>query len=157
MQKQVHRKCPLCGSHFDNEKLRRTSFCLRIFYYRIVMKLCRVNIVDSYMPILTQCKGYDNYYARFSKYEDPEISSGGLANKWDKQKFEPIARCMSSFQSLESTILDVGCANGGLLATLKTMGYSKLTGLDPSPTCVSYVNNHHNIKVLQGWDIRFRP
>ena len=35
-----------------------------------------------------------------------------------------------------ASILDVGCANGGLLEALRALGYSNLVGLDPAPACV---------------------
>ena len=48
-----------------------------------------------------------------------------------------------------ASILDIGCARGGLLTTLKFHGYNNLTGLDPSLNCVNQVKAQ-GIKAIQG-------
>ncbi len=37
----------------------------------------------------------------------------------------------------EARILDIGCANAGLLRHLQKLGYRRLAGVDPSPACVA--------------------
>src|SRR6185312_5932019 len=47
-----------------------------------------------------------------------------------------------------ASILDVGCATGGLLACLAAAGYTRLLGCDPSPACAAAARRLHGIEVL---------
>lgn len=40
---------------------------------------------------------------------------------------------------ISDSILDIGCANGGLLEALSDRGFTNLTGIDPSPTCIRHI------------------
>jgi SAM-dependent methyltransferase len=80
---------------------------------------------------------YDQFYAQHSKYEDGKTSTGGGENPFDRARLEETARQLAAcLLNPAARILDVGCANGGLLFALKNLGYQNLCGLDPSPTCV---------------------
>src|SRR6516165_8936051 len=54
----------------------------------------------------------------------------------------PACRCLLSrdvarfIPSQDASVLEIGCASGGLLAALKDLGFTRLTGSDPSPACV---------------------
>jgi SAM-dependent methyltransferase len=41
----------------------------------------------------------------------------------------------------DAQIIDIGCANGGLLKSLKDLGYNNLVGVDPSISCVENVKD----------------
>lgn len=75
---------------------------------------------------------YDEYYATRSKY------ATGF-EEWNIQRYteaaERIARCVPKGAS----IIDVGCATGGLLAALNVAGFTKLAGADPSLDCVKKI------------------
>lgn len=95
-------------------------------------------------------KEYDIYYRDFSKYEDLTVSSGGGLSEWDKQRLQQTAECIDRTLILKSaSVLDIGCANGGLLNALRELSYKNLTGLDPSPACVSHVSKM-NIECFEG-------
>ncbi|HBY09363.1 MAG TPA: methyltransferase type 11 [Chloroflexi bacterium] len=80
---------------------------------------------------------YDRFYAQYSKYEDGKTGTGGGENPFDRVRLEETARQIADFlQDPTVRILDVGCANGGLLRALNDLGYENLCGLDPSPVCV---------------------
>jgi SAM-dependent methyltransferase len=83
---------------------------------------------------------YDYYYSDFSKYEYDGTSTGGGATATDRQRLEDTADLISEVVSKNETILDLGCANGGLLAAFKKIGYTALTGVDPSTACAAATN-----------------
>ena len=80
---------------------------------------------------------FDRFYAEYSKYEDRETGTGGMDKGWDRNRLEETASQIVAFLGDSSArLLDVGCANGGLLKALKNLEYRKTLGIDPSPTCV---------------------
>jgi SAM-dependent methyltransferase len=81
---------------------------------------------------------YDRFYAEYSKYEDSNIGTGGTENSYDWKRQQATARQIARFlQNPNASILDVGCANGGILKALKDLGHENVCGLDPSPICVA--------------------
>jgi 2-polyprenyl-3-methyl-5-hydroxy-6-metoxy-1,4-benzoquinol methylase len=79
----------------------------------------------------------DIYYKELSKYEDKNIGTGGGYSKNDKDRLLKTAEFISSqLPDKNARIVDLGCANGGLLKELKTLGFHNLVGIDPSSTCV---------------------
>ena len=80
---------------------------------------------------------YDRFYAQYSKYEDKKTGTGGVENDWDLRRIEETASQITDFlQNPNASIVDVGCANGGLLKSLRDYGYDNVLGIDPSPICV---------------------
>lgn len=79
---------------------------------------------------------YDRYYADFSKYEDNLTSTGGGHSPADLHRLAETASTIAGVVPNRSArVLDIGCANGGLLAALKALGYCGLVGVDPSAGC----------------------
>tara|TARA_A100001015_G_scaffold204241_1_gene228269 strand:- start:2539 stop:3741 length:1203 start_codon:yes stop_codon:yes gene_type:complete len=78
---------------------------------------------------------YDYYYSKFSKYEHNATSTGGGTTSTDRQRLEETANQIVKVLGDDESILDLGCANGGLLAALKKIGLTLLTGVDPSISC----------------------
>jgi SAM-dependent methyltransferase len=80
---------------------------------------------------------YDSYYAELSKYQDLRTSSGSGEDPFDRKRLEATARqIVDLLRDPGARILDVGCANGGLLKALREAGCTSLCGIDPSPACV---------------------
>jgi ubiquinone/menaquinone biosynthesis C-methylase UbiE len=80
---------------------------------------------------------YDAFYARMSKYEDQQTATGGGDTPWDAERLQYTATDLSRFlQHKTARILDIGCANGGLLQALQRLGYANVHGIDPAPACV---------------------
>lgn len=52
--------------------------------------------------------------------------------------------------SRSARVLDIGCANGGLLAALKALGYSDLVGVAPSSSCCERTRAVCDGKVMVG-------
>lgn len=85
---------------------------------------------------------YDKFYSEHSKYEDAKTGTGGVENPYDwKRQQETAAQIVDMLPSLAARILDVGCANGGMLKALQELGCQNLCGIDPSPVCVNNTRN----------------
>jgi SAM-dependent methyltransferase len=96
-------------------------------------------------------KEYDEFYRNCSKYEDGQTSTGGGGSRWDLQRLrEQAATIAEIVGDRDARILDVGCANGGLLRALQELGYCRLTGLDPSPVCAANTCLHAGIYAEAG-------
>lgn len=89
----------------------------------------------------------DDYYENLSKYEDKSISTGGGYSIHDKNRLKSAAKYISSkFDNKEIEIADIGCAIGGLLEQLRNEGFSNLTGIDPSISCVEITQSEKKCK-----------
>jgi 2-polyprenyl-3-methyl-5-hydroxy-6-metoxy-1,4-benzoquinol methylase len=81
---------------------------------------------------------YDHFYSDWSKYDDSTTSTGGGTCPYDAARLTQTARDIARvLPSRAATILDVGCATGGLLTALHEQGFSLVAGLDPSPRCAA--------------------
>lgn len=141
------RPCPIC--HADKVDLLHTQrfelpggHPLAKGYNVVQCALCKFVYADTTVGQAD----YDRFYGRFSKYEDAKTSTGGGENPLDRARLEATARQIIAFlEDPAARILDVGCANGGLLRALRDLGYKNLCGLDPSPAYVA------NTRAL-GWE-----
>jgi len=141
MNKRAVRACPIC-ENVEVELLHTQKFVLPEGHplsagYDVVC-CCKCGFV--YADTAVTQDEYDLFYAKYSKYEDNKTATGGGETPWDRKRFDETASFISSFLPVRQTsILDIGCANGGLLKSLKELGYTKLFGVDPSPACVENV------------------
>lgn len=133
------RRCPVCDAS-ESEVLHRQSFIVPDGHplpdgYEVVCCIrCGFGYADS---IVTQSE-YDRYYADHSKYEDEGTSTGGGGTTWDADRLRETAADLALHLGRDARVLDVGCANGGLLSALRDEGFTELTGVDPSPMCVRH-------------------
>lgn len=79
---------------------------------------------------LTQA-AYDTTYREHSKY----VAMGTAALPEDITRHRETMRELHEYLTLSSSILDIGCATGQLLQVFKDVGFTNLTGYDPSPQC----------------------
>lgn len=132
------RTCPICEAT-ECEVLCKQTFVLleghplSDGYDVVCCDRCRFVYADTTIS-QSDC---DLFYARFSKYEDNKTATGGGESSWDAERLQKTAASIvAKLPNKSVRILDIGCANGGLLKALKDLGYSRLCGLDPSPVCV---------------------
>lgn len=132
------RSCPICGES-TCDVLHRQKFVLPQGHpltngYDVV---CCRGCGFVYADTVVSQVDYDRFYARFSKYEDRLTATGGGDTTWDAERLHHTAECVAGLlPNPRSRILDIGCANGGLLRALKHLGWSDLCGMDPSRACV---------------------
>jgi SAM-dependent methyltransferase len=81
---------------------------------------------------------YDRYYADLSKYSDATTGTGTGREPWDRARLRDTATFVAdALDDPSARVVDIGCANGGLLHELHELGLKNLDGVDPSPACVT--------------------
>ena len=137
------RACPICG-HKKAKFLHHQTFVLpdkhplKDGYDVVLCEKCKFLFADS---AATQ-HDYDVYYSDFSKYEDNHTSTGGGGSSFDSVRLQNVGKQIADVVKDKSyRIVDIGCANGGILKTLKEIGFLNVVGVDPSLACVNYIKN----------------
>lgn len=149
--KKAKRACPICnvekGLLLNTQKIiLPEGHPLRTGFDVIVCDGCGF----AYADVGATQEDFDTYYAQFSKYEDRAISSGG-ESAIDAARFSVTAETIAGYiKNRNSRILDIGCANGGLLSALKKFGFTQLNGVDPSAACVDYISSKLQIQAYTG-------
>lgn len=140
-ERAASRPCPVCSAT-NVAVLKSCRFILaddhplRDGYDVVVCQACGMAFGD---PIPAQSI-FDAYYERLSKYTDPASATGGGALEWDDQRVAACAKFLASRSPDRSIhIVDIGCAGGGILRHLTALGFERLTGIDPAPSCVRAV------------------
>jgi SAM-dependent methyltransferase len=139
---KLTRLCPICntdrGQLLHNQTFSKLEGSPLPYSYNLVECLnCGFVFADTY----ASQDDYNMYYSDMSKYEDASIASGSAFNQNDYDRLLRTSEVIEKFIDKDSSILDMGCANGGLLKILFGRGYSDLTGIDPSKICVRNVLN----------------
>lgn len=152
IKNNLFRPCPVCAGT-SGEVLHTQRFAMPEGHplpesYDVV---CCTRCGFVYADTSAKQKDYDLYYERFSKYEDPKITTGSGVTSYDEKRCKDTALAISEFvPDRRSEIVDIGCANGGVLAALKHLGYENLFGIDPSAACVNYVKETQGIQAMVG-------
>lgn len=151
--KASHRHCPVCAGA-EVEVLHHQRFELPAGHplpasYDVV---CCGGCGYVFADTAGNAADYDRYYADYSKYADQATSTGGGGNPRDQARLEATARAISRHVAdRASCVVDIGCANGGLLGAMKAVGYTRLFGIDPAPACVENTRALFGIEAQQGW------
>jgi SAM-dependent methyltransferase len=137
--KEARRPCPICR-HTGVEVLHTQTYVLperhplEAGYDVVCCDCCGFVYADTDIPQAA----YDRYYAELSKYEDTTTGTGGGDQPWDDKRLAEMAETiMAHLPSRETKVVDIGCANGGLLRHLSALGVRHLQGVDPSPRCAA--------------------
>ena len=138
------RLCPVCGSA-RSKLLFRQSFeqfsgaSLVGGYDVVICQDCGAGFADGIPPQ----SAFDDYYRDLSKYEDAAPRSEPPPVE---QRFRDIAVLVAKFiPAPESRVLEIGCATGGLLRSLRDLGFLNLLGCDPSPGCIRAAREYYGI------------
>lgn len=93
-------------------------------------------------------EAFVRYYAEASKYEFGH--AGGKQHASEVDRLRDLAEWIAGHCSRDSRLIDVGCATGELLVQLRDRGFTSLTGLDPSDTCVRYGRDQLGLQMICG-------
>jgi SAM-dependent methyltransferase len=144
------RPCAVCGSTektrlFQQRFTNISGGSLLTGYDVVACRHCGFCFADQLPPRAA----FDVYYSELSKYERQE--NQGQMTDYDQRRFPVAAKLIHTYvPDLQARILDIGCSTGGLLFTLKQLGYQNLLGIDPSPLCAQVAQTQHQIRVLTG-------
>jgi SAM-dependent methyltransferase len=144
------RGCPVCHGR-SSELLFQQSF----------QALDGIGLLDGYDVVVCQGCGmtyadgipaqvvFDNYYRDLSKYAYEYRA--GRESPDDEWRLRQVADALQSFiPNCDTRVLEIGCANGKLLAFLKEDGYKNVFGLDPSPACAESARSRYGVEVFTG-------
>jgi|SRR5208283_997671 len=132
------RPCPVCegkrGDVLHHQRFAVSDdYPLPDQYDVVICETCGMVYADT--PA-TQAD-YERFYATCSIYEQPAGEQTGTTPLEDIARLEQTGALFANhIPSKQARILDVGCANGGLLQVLGRLGFANLVGVDPSPACV---------------------
>jgi 2-polyprenyl-3-methyl-5-hydroxy-6-metoxy-1,4-benzoquinol methylase len=134
-----HRACGACGAT-GNTVCHHQRFIVPDGYplpseYNVALcRRCGFVYAD---PAATQ-RDYDRFYCEWSKYDDSATASGSGVSPFDAARLATTASDIArALPSRAASILDAGCATGGLLTALRDQGFTAVAGLDPSPRCAA--------------------
>lgn len=136
---QPHRACGTCGATgvkvcHHQQFIVPEGYPLPDAYDVVICQRCGFVYADS---AATQ-RDYDNFYSAWSKYDDSATATGSGASPYDAARLASMAADIArALPSRAATILDAGCATGGLLTALHDRGFTAVAGLDPSSRCAS--------------------
>ncbi|MDR1021732.1 MAG: class I SAM-dependent methyltransferase [Prevotellaceae bacterium] len=149
--KTLLRPCPICDSR-QGEVLHTQKFLvpqeylLPAEYDVVACTKCGFTYADTSVGQ----QDYNRYYQSQSIYEDKKTGRGSGTNEHDLKRLSEIAEEVArSCPDKTARIIEVGCANGGILMLLKRKGYTNLTGVDLSAKCIENVTSH-GIAGVQG-------
>jgi SAM-dependent methyltransferase len=136
---QPHRACGACGATGNTvchhqRFIVPNGYPLPSEYDVVACRRCGFVYAD---PAATQID-YDRFYCEWSKYDDAATATGGGASPFDAARLTATASDIASaLPSRAASILDAGCATGGLLTALRDRGFTAVAGLDPSQRCAA--------------------
>jgi SAM-dependent methyltransferase len=142
------RPCPVCCGNqkkvLYKQKFSGLSAGSFLHSYEVcVCAGCGMGFADRLPP----ADEFDRYYAEMSQWEF--LDNQGVESPQDMQRFETVTGYLIEENlDRETSILDIGCATGGLLAAFKRKGYKRLLGLDPSSRCAELARKNYGIDVV---------
>lgn len=139
---EATRPCPQCGG-LNNSLIHEGRFVLpdRHPLEPVVRVVSCTECGQCFNDTANTRIDYDRYYREVSKYADPRLSSGAGTAVEDRQRLDEMARSIADYAGrLDGSMLDIGCGAGGLLDSLRAVGFSSLAGMDPSMACATEVS-----------------
>lgn len=142
------RNCAVCGIDqkyvlFQQKFSKLSSGSLMSSYDVVVCQNCGFAFADN----IPEQKEFDIYYSEMSKYEHQDRAGG--PSEFETRQFPALAHLFQQhIPTPLAHILEIGCANGGLLNALKQAGYQNILGIDPSPVCAQNADQLYQIRVL---------
>jgi SAM-dependent methyltransferase len=100
-----------------------------------------------YADALPEPAVFDRYYREMSKHE-PDAGRAVMPS-YQRDNTDLVARSFAErLPWRDARVLDVGVGSGETLLALRDLGYTNLTGLDPSPRTASVVQGRYGLRIL---------
>lgn len=145
------RACPVCLSR-EFEELYSYKLV-----YRDQQSVCACNECGMIYASTSAINiDYNN-----SIYERPGALGSG-ESPYDKERLRATVELLKQHVPVNARVLDIGCAQGGMLDALKEAGFLDVCGIDPSGICVGacrakghnvLLGNAQNIPLNQQFDL----
>ncbi|MEW6087958.1 MAG: class I SAM-dependent methyltransferase [bacterium] len=141
----MKRCCPICSclekTILYKQNFNNKAISLIENYDVAVCKDCGFGYADN----IPSQADFNNYYAVMSKYEF-NYKDGIVSNDYIDHYTKIVNFLIPHIKDKNARILDIGCSTGGLLSIFKLNGYSNLSGIDPSPSCVRSAKELYDIE-----------
>ena len=141
----VKRGCDVCGSasfvRICEQRFATFDDRSSLLGYDVVA-CARCGFV--YADGIPEQADYDRYYRDMSKYEE----SAGFSPAELLYYRRVVAGIAERLPDRAARLLDVGSAGGDALALFGKIGYTNLTGFDPSPRCAEIARTRHGLRVI---------
>ena len=138
------RKCPICNCN-EGEKLYEMNFAKS--QEEIIPKHYDIVACNNCGFIFNNTnwkqKDYDKYYSETTKYSNNFTSGAGGISQNDLKKYNYVIGKIKNIINKDSSIIDIGCAKGGLLQTLKNRGYNNLYGIEASNDAIKNLKKYN--------------
>jgi SAM-dependent methyltransferase len=150
----MKRNCAVCGSR-QSKLLYHQRFVLptRNYFHGgydvVACARCGFTFADNTPPQAF----LDTYYREMSKKRallQQQAEKGLVEPDYVIRQHEHSITNILAHVHKNDSILDVGCYTGNLLSMLKTKGFAKVKGLDPSPFAAEVAKEKHGIDVVTG-------
>ncbi|MBX9929278.1 MAG: class I SAM-dependent methyltransferase [Gemmatimonadaceae bacterium] len=149
MAERVPRVCPTCDHDartllYPQRFVAFASDALLDGYDVVACERCGMVYADG----IPEQQAFDAYYAAMSKYEYADRD--GRESPYDLARFAAMADAVRPSLRESDTVVDIGCATGGLLEAFRTRGIANVHGVDPSPACARAAERLYGIPVGVG-------
>jgi hypothetical protein len=139
------RPCPICDGTTVDVLMHKTfalpaSHLLPDAYDVVACTTCGLAYADTPASQAT----YDRYYADASKY----TGFGAGISATDQARFAKAAATLAAHFGRSARIADVGSGNGGLVQALRSQGFERAFGIDPSPACAALLGDAGRVGTL---------
>jgi len=134
----LQRKCPVCDAVSAKEMFRQEFAIMDGIsflggYDVVSCERCGFIYADN-IPAQTD---FDAYYVNMNKYEHEIEQSDVITGR-----YEHIIKDIVHLEvDKTAPVVDIGCARSEILRSLRNMGFSNLTGIDPSVRNVDYLKS----------------
>ncbi len=154
----LRRACPVCSSA-TGFVIHRQSFVAPLElaappnYEVVACAVCGFCFADVAFDQSEVDAAYEAHSKYVPKDEILRVAAPVQAPEaaFERKRFSAVAAYLAARGiDPKAFVLDAGCATGGLLAALRSEGFSRLCGLDPSPQAVATVRRAYGVNALAG-------
>ena len=136
MIRKLFRVCPICGFSVGEVLTQIELASLESESLPPHFKICLcANCKFCFDDIKATQDDFNNYYVSTCKYAQANTGGSGGKSQADMKRWSRVITILSSYLKKGQRVVDVGCGKGGLLLALRSLGFERLIGIEPSSGC----------------------